>query len=40
MRRRYINALFSDDAHPPAGNPAARENERNVFVRPIKDGEF
>jgi hypothetical protein len=37
MRRIYINALLSGNADPPFGNPAARENERNVFVRRIKD---
>jgi hypothetical protein len=40
MRRIYINALLSGDVRPPVANPAARENERNVFVGRIKDGEF
>jgi hypothetical protein len=38
MRRIYIDALFSGDTDPPVSKPAARENERNVFVRRIKDG--
>jgi hypothetical protein len=40
MRRIYINAFLSGDSHPPVANPAARKNERNVFVHRIKDGEF
>jgi hypothetical protein len=40
MRRIYINELLSGDVHPTVANPAARKNERNVFVRRFKDGEF
>jgi hypothetical protein len=40
MRRIYINALLGGDVHPPVANPAARENERNVIVSHIQNGEF
>jgi hypothetical protein len=33
-----INALLTGYADPPVGKPAARENERNIFFRRIKDG--
>jgi hypothetical protein len=37
MRRIYINAFLGNDADPPVGMPAARENERNVLARRIND---
>jgi hypothetical protein len=40
MRRIYINAPISGVTDPPIGESAARENERNVFARRIKDGQF
>lgn len=40
MRRIYIDAFLGGGADPPVAEPAARENERNVFTGHVDDGQL